>query len=54
MRKHIGFISDLFKEAAKCMAEIPSLFLQPIITFFVLFGFFAFWLTVAVFLATAS
>lgn len=54
MRKHIGFISELFKEAAKCLAEVPSLFLQPILTFLILFGFFAFWTTIAVYLATAN
>ncbi|EEB14965.1 conserved hypothetical protein [Pediculus humanus corporis] len=46
MRKHVGFISNLFKESAKCMS--------PIITFLILVGYFAFWLTVAVFLATAN
>lgn len=50
----MGFVSEVFKESSKAIAEIPSLFLQPVITFLVLLAFFAFWTTIAVFLATAS
>lgn len=48
MRKRVDFLADLFKETSKCVAHIPALFLQPIMTFLVLLGFFSFWIFVVV------
>lgn len=54
MRSRVSFLAALFKETAHCLGSIPALFLQPIITFFFLVIFFAFWSTVVVCLATAN
>lgn len=54
LRKRIGFMAALFKESAKCLAELPGLFFQPLLTFAALILFFAFWVTVILCLATAS
>lgn len=48
MRKRVAFLAALFKETAKCLGSIPGLFIQPIVTFFFLFLFFMFWLSVIV------
>jgi len=47
-------MAALFKESAKCLKELPSLFFQPILTFISLILFFAFWIFVILCLATAS
>ncbi|XP_076162811.1 choline transporter-like protein 1 isoform X2 [Ptiloglossa arizonensis] len=54
LRKRIGFMTALFKESAKCLAELPGLFFQPLLTFAALILFFAFWVTVVLCLATAD
>ncbi|XP_038210134.1 choline transporter-like 1 isoform X2 [Zerene cesonia] len=54
MRSRVSFLAALFKETAHCLGSIPALFLQPIITFFFLVLFFAFWSSVVVCLATAN
>ncbi|XP_049866141.1 choline transporter-like 1 isoform X2 [Pectinophora gossypiella] len=54
MRSRVSFLAELFRETAHCLGSIPALFLQPIITFFVLVLFLAFWSTVVVCLATAE
>ncbi|XP_013178112.1 PREDICTED: CTL-like protein 1 isoform X1 [Papilio xuthus] len=54
MRSRVSFLAALFKETAHCLGSIPALFLQPIITFFFLIIFFAFWSIVVVCLATAN
>lgn len=54
LRKRIGFMTALFKESAKCLAELPGLFFQPLLTFTALILFFTFWITVILCLATAS
>ncbi|KOX69985.1 CTL-like protein 1 [Melipona quadrifasciata] len=54
LRKRIGFMTALFKESAKCLAELPGLFFQPLLTFTALILFFAFWITVIFCLATAN
>jgi len=43
----------LFKETSKCIAHLPGLFLQPLITFIFLIGFFTFWIIVILCLATS-
>lgn len=48
MRKRVDFLANLFKETSKCLMNIPGLFLQPLFTFLVLLGFFAFWIFVVV------
>lgn len=53
MRKRVDFLADLFKETSKCLAHIPGLFLQPLLTFLVLLAFFIFWIFVVLCLATA-
>lgn len=47
-------MTALFKESAKCLAELPGLFFQPLLTFTALILFFTFWVTVILCLATAS
>jgi len=54
MRKSISKMADVFEEAASCLAALPALFLQPLITFLALMAFFAFWVSVIVCLATSS
>ncbi|XP_076278336.1 choline transporter-like protein 1 isoform X2 [Lasioglossum baleicum] len=54
LRKRIGFMTALFRESAKCLAELPGLFFQPLLTFSALILFFAFWVTVILCLATAN
>lgn len=44
----------LLRESAKCLAELPGLFFQPLLTFTVLLVFFAFWVTVILCLATSG
>ncbi|KAF5275854.1 hypothetical protein FQR65_LT04092 [Abscondita terminalis] len=52
-RKQVDFLSDLFRETSKCLLHIPTLFIQPLITFIFLLGFFAFWIIVMLCLSTA-
>lgn len=47
-------MAALFKESAKCLAELPGLFFQPFLTFVALILFFTFWVAVILCLATAS
>lgn len=54
LRRRISFMTALFKESAKCLAELPGLFFQPLLTFLALLAFYAFWITVVLSLATAS
>ncbi|XP_003700774.2 choline transporter-like protein 1 [Megachile rotundata] len=54
LRKRIAFMAALFRESAKCLAELPGLFFQPLLTFSALILFFAFWVTVILCLATAN
>lgn len=53
LRKRVDFLADLFKETSKCLAHIPGLFFQPLLTFLVLLAFFIFWIFVVLCLATA-
>lgn len=48
MRKSVDFLANLFKETSKCLAAIPGLFFQPLLTFIFLLGFFLFWIFVVV------
>lgn len=48
MRGQVDFLANLFRETSKCLLAIPGLFLQPLATFLVLLGFFAFWMLVVV------
>lgn len=54
IRKRIEFMTALFKESAKCLAELPGLLFQPLLTFIALILFFTFWITVVLCLATAN
>ncbi|XP_065212382.1 choline transporter-like 1 [Planococcus citri] len=54
MRKKITFLAALFQEASNCLADLPCLYLQPIISFLLLMAFYAYWISVVVCLATAS
>ncbi|KAG7299787.1 hypothetical protein JYU34_016796 [Plutella xylostella] len=54
MRSRVSFLAALFKETAHCLGSIPTLFLQPIVTFFFLVVFLTFWSFVVVCLATAN
>lgn len=52
-RKQVDFLSNLFKETSNCLLHIPTLFLQPLITFIFLLSFFIFWVVVMLCLTTA-
>ena len=54
IRKSISSVARVFEESAECLAALPALFLQPLITFLALMAFFAFWVSVIVCLATSS
>ncbi|XP_058798501.1 choline transporter-like 1 [Phymastichus coffea] len=54
VRAKISFMASLFRESAKCLADLPGLFFQPLLTFFALILFFAFWVIVILCLATAN
>ncbi|XP_046681197.1 choline transporter-like 1 isoform X2 [Homalodisca vitripennis] len=54
MRKRVDFVATLFKEAADCLAALPSLYLQPVFSFLQLIIFYSFWILVVVCLATAN
>lgn len=54
MRKRLRFLSTLFHESADCLSKIPALYWQPLGTFVVLLGLYAFWIAVILHLATAS
>ena len=54
LRKRVKLAVALFNEAGKCLAAIPCLFLQPVITFLILVAFFIYWLIVLAFLTTAG
>ncbi|XP_066582960.1 choline transporter-like 1 [Prorops nasuta] len=47
-------MTALFKDSAKCLAELPGLFFQPILTFTALILFYSFWVMIVLCLATAS
>lgn len=54
LRSRIEFMNILFRESAKCLAELPGLFFQPILTFIALLLFYTFWIIVFLCLATAN
>jgi len=54
MRKRLNFLSTLFHESADCLSKLPALYWQPLGTFSVLLGLYAFWTVVILNLATAS
>ncbi|XP_074110569.1 choline transporter-like protein 1 isoform X2 [Cotesia typhae] len=54
LRRRISFMGVLFKESAKCLAELPGLFFQPLLTFCALLVFFSFWVTIIICLATSN
>ncbi|XP_014299612.1 choline transporter-like 1 isoform X2 [Microplitis demolitor] len=54
LRRKISFMTVLFKESAKCLAELPGLFFQPLLTFCTLLIFYSFWVTIVICLATAN
>ncbi|XP_011296701.1 CTL-like protein 1 [Fopius arisanus] len=54
LRNRIAFMTELFRESATCLAELPGLFVQPFLTFIALIMFYAFWITIVLSLATAN
>ncbi|KAJ9591614.1 hypothetical protein L9F63_001828, partial [Diploptera punctata] len=52
--KSVGRMTQLFEDSAECLADIPSLFLLPFVTFIALMFFFIFWISVIVCLATST
>lgn len=54
MRKRIALVVALFYEAGKCIAAMPCLLIQPIYTFFILMGFFMYWVIVLAYLSTSE
>uniref|UniRef100_A0A2H8TGH5 Choline transporter-like protein n=1 Tax=Melanaphis sacchari TaxID=742174 RepID=A0A2H8TGH5_9HEMI len=54
MRKRLNFLSTLFHESADCLSKLPALYWQPMCTFSVLLGLYAFWTAVILHLATAN
>ncbi|CAO1343718.1 unnamed protein product [Diamesa serratosioi] len=54
MRSKFAGLAALFEEAGKCMYNIPSLFVPPMIACIALVIFLAFWVTVVICLSTAN
>lgn len=54
MRKRLNFLSTLFHESADCLSKLPALYWQPMCTFSMLLGLYAFWTAVILHLATAN
>lgn len=54
IRKRIDFVALLFKEAADCLYALPSLYLQPVLSFIQLIIFYLFWISVVACLVTAN
>ncbi|KAK2149879.1 hypothetical protein LSH36_433g03003 [Paralvinella palmiformis] len=54
LRKRISLAVALFKEAGKCLMDLPSLLVQPIWTFIILILFFIYWLIVLAFIGTSG
>ncbi|KAI5712552.1 hypothetical protein M8J75_009241 [Diaphorina citri] len=53
-RNRLNFLDTLFKESSACLSALPSLFIQPVISFILLVLFFTLWISVIVCLATAN
>lgn len=53
-RNRLNFLDTLFKESSACLSALPSLFIQPVISFLLLVIFFTLWISVIVCLATAN
>jgi len=51
LRKSIVLAVAILKEATKAVRDIKSLLLVPVVKFFVVLVFFAYWITIAVYLA---
>uniref|UniRef100_A0A1B6DF63 Choline transporter-like protein n=1 Tax=Clastoptera arizonana TaxID=38151 RepID=A0A1B6DF63_9HEMI len=54
MRSRVNLVTYLFREAARCLNTLPSLYFQPVLSFALLLVFYGFWITVVVSLATAN
>lgn len=54
MRKRISLAVSLFKEAGKCVVDIPLLLIQPFWTILALGAFFAYWVVALAYLSTAE
>lgn len=54
MRKRVSLVVALFHEAGSCVASVPMLMVQPVLTFFLLILFFVYWVIILAFLSTAE
>ncbi|XP_034935697.1 CTL-like protein 1 isoform X2 [Chelonus insularis] len=54
LRRRISFMTELFRESAKCLAQLPGLFFQPLLTFIALLFFYSFWVIVILSLVTTN
>ena len=54
MRNRIRLTVAVFEEASKCMARMPQISFSPIFCYLTLGGFFAYWIFVYLFLASAK
>eukprot|EP00033_Pygsuia_biforma_P000840 GCRY01000978.1.p1 GENE.GCRY01000978.1~~GCRY01000978.1.p1 ORF type:complete len:697 (+),score=211.66 GCRY01000978.1:143-2233(+) len=54
MRRRIQLAIEIIEEASKAMVAMPLIIFFPIVIFLILLAFFVYWLTVALFLATAG
>ncbi|KAL1464872.1 hypothetical protein WDU94_004480, partial [Cyamophila willieti] len=53
-RNHLNLLDTLFKESSDVLSAVPSLFVQPVISFILLVVLFTLWMSVIVCLATAN
>ena len=54
MRKRISLVVGLFQEAGRCVASVPMMMMQPVLTFFLLLLYFVYWVIVLAYLSTAG
>lgn len=54
MRKRISLVVVLFQEASSCVASVPTMMVQPVLTYFILILYFVYWVIILAYLSTAG
>lgn len=54
LRNRTSVLVTVFQDSSNCLSEIPLLYLQPVISFFLLLAFYIFWISVILCLASAG
>ncbi|KAK7100512.1 hypothetical protein V1264_023454 [Littorina saxatilis] len=54
MRKRISLVVVLFQEASSCVASVPTMMVQPVLTYFILILYFVYWVIILAYLSTAE